>query len=122
MCDDELPICAVVERRLTRDGWRVEVARDGERALELAVALHPDVIVTDLRMPRLTGVEFCRRLAEKLGDSAPPAVLLTAQGHTISDSDLIGTRIARVMTKPFSPQRLERLLHELIAGGRSDAA
>src|SRR5512144_1248986 len=60
--DDEAPLARVVAGYLEREGFAVDVASDGERALELARVSEPDVVVLDLMLPRLDGIEVCRQL------------------------------------------------------------
>src|SRR5947209_15387586 len=69
--DDEPTIAEVVARYLERAGYATSLATDGARALEAAAALHPDLVVLDLKLPRMNGLEVIRRL--RAGDSARPA-------------------------------------------------
>ena len=113
ICDDEVSIRAVVERRLANAGFDVAAAANAADALTLVMSFRPDIVITDQRMPRMTGVELCHRIIDACGSAAPPVVLLTAQGHTITESDVEGTTVRRVVGKPFSPQRLIKLVEEL---------
>ncbi len=117
VCDDEVSIRAVVERRLRAAGFEVAAARDGEAALELVASFGPHVVVTDHRMPKLSGVAFARRLAESPENDGVAVILLTAQAHTISDDEFEGARIRRVIEKPFSPVRLVKAVEELATRG-----
>jgi DNA-binding response OmpR family regulator len=102
--DDEPTIAEVVSRYLERAGYRTEVAHDGAEALAHAARGRPDLVVLDLMLPGLDGLEVMRRLRE---DPAPPGViLLTAKGD---ESDrVIGLRQGAddYVVKPFSPAEL----------------
>ena len=60
--DDEAGVCEVIKRYLEREGFHVDVATDGQGALLAAAAMPPDLIVLDLMLPRIDGLEVCRRL------------------------------------------------------------
>ncbi len=103
--DDEPTIGEVVSRYLDRAGYDTRVARDGQRAIELAGIRRPDLVVLDLMLPGIDGLEVMRRLRE--GDRERVAViLLTARGE---ESDrVIGLRQGAddYVVKPFSPAEL----------------
>jgi two-component system response regulator ResD len=103
--DDEETIAEVVARYLERAGYATSVAHDGDRALELAETERPDLVVLDLMLPRIGGLEVMRRL--RVDRTDPPAViLLTARGE---ESDRIsGLRLGAddYVVKPFSPGEL----------------
>jgi DNA-binding response OmpR family regulator len=103
--DDEPTIAEVVARYLERAGYDARVAGDGPTALELARSLRPDLVVLDLMLPGIDGLEVMRRLRE--GDRDRIAViLLTAKGE---ESDrVIGLRLGAddYVVKPFSPAEL----------------
>ena len=103
--DDEPTIGDVVSRYLERAGYETEVADNGTRALEQAAANRPDVVVLDLMLPDIDGLEVMRRLRQQ--DRARTAIiLLTARGE---ESDrVIGLRLGAddYVVKPFSPAEL----------------
>lgn len=103
--DDEETIAEVVARYLERAGYATSVAHDGERAIELAGSSRPDLVVLDVMLPRIDGIEVLRRLRADRTD--PPAViLLTARGE---ESDRIaGLQLGAddYVVKPFSPGEL----------------
>jgi two-component system, OmpR family, response regulator ResD len=102
--DDEPTIAEVVSRYLERAGYQTAVAHDGAEALAHAARRRPDLVVLDLMLPGVDGLEVLRRLRE---DEAPPGViLLTAKGE---ESDrVIGLRQGAddYVVKPFSPVEL----------------
>ena len=105
--DDEPTIAEIVARYLDRAGYRTRVARDGREAIELAESERPDLVVLDLMLPWMDGLEVMRRLRERERDRDRIAViLLTAKGD---ESDrVIGLRLGAddYVVKPFSPVEL----------------
>jgi two-component system response regulator ResD len=103
--DDEPTIVEVVSRYLERAGYETLAAADGPEALRLAGRRDPDLVVLDLMLPEIDGLEVMRRLHE--GDGKPlPVILLTARGE---ESDrLVGLRRGAddYVVKPFSPAEL----------------
>ncbi len=107
--DDEPTITEVVSRYLRRAGYRAETASDGAQALAAAARARPDLVVLDLMLPRIDGLEVMARLREqdRAGGVGPvPVILLTARGE---ESDRIaGLRLGAddYVVKPFSPAEL----------------
>ncbi len=103
--DDEETIAEVVARYLQRAGYDTTVAHDGEQALATAARERPDLVVLDLMLPRIGGLEVLRRL-RVAGADAPAVILLTARGE---EADRIsGLRLGAddYVVKPFSPGEL----------------
>ncbi|MBA2767526.1 MAG: response regulator transcription factor [Sporichthyaceae bacterium] len=103
VAEDDPTISEVVERYLKHDGYDVECVSDGPTALHRALVTHPDLVVLDIMLPGLDGLEVCRRLR---ASTSTPVILLTALGSE-------GDRIAGLehgaddyITKPFSPREL----------------
>jgi DNA-binding response OmpR family regulator len=103
--DDEPTIAEVVARYLERAGYRTQVAGDGPSALEAAASQRPDLVVLDLMLPGLDGLEVMRRLREQDGDRVA-VILLTAKGEEADR--VIGLRRGAddYVVKPFSPAEL----------------
>lgn len=101
--DDDPNVAEVVTLYLEREGFGVEVARDGHVALDRALAVPPDLVVLDLMLPGIDGLEVCRRLRAL----APvPVVMLTAKG---AEADrVVGLELGAddYLAKPFSPREL----------------
>jgi two-component system response regulator ResD len=103
--DDEPTIAEVVSRYLERAGYRTRVAYDGIQALELVAKQRPDLVVLDLMLPGVDGLEVMRRLREQDRERIA-LILLTAKGE---ESDrIIGLRLGAddYVVKPFSPAEL----------------
>src|SRR6267378_5740593 len=106
VADDESHILHVVSLKLRNAGYIVITARDGQEALELALAEPPDLLITDYHMPQLSGLELCRRLKQKPSTSRVPAIMLTARGYDLEPADTQSSGILRMLSKPFSPRQL----------------
>ena len=101
--DDDAKIVELVKLYLVRDGYSVLVAYDGKEALRVARESHPDLIVLDIMLPGMDGLEVCRTLRS---ESSVPIILLTAK---TTEQDRIGgldLGADDYVTKPFSPKEL----------------
>jgi len=101
--DDDVKTVELVKLYLNRDGYKVLTAYDGVEALRLARESHPDLIVLDLMLPGIDGLEVCRTLRAK---SDVPIIMLTAK--TTEQDRLTGLDLGAddYVTKPFSPKEL----------------
>lgn len=101
--DDDAKTVELVRLYLTRDGYRVTTANDGLEALRLAREAHPDLIVLDIMLPGMDGLEICRTIRQ---ESDVPIIMLTAR--TTDEDKLAGLGLGAddYMTKPFSPREL----------------
>jgi two-component system, OmpR family, response regulator MprA len=108
--DDESHVTSALRRTLAYEGYRVSSAADGARALELARTKPPDLVILDLMLPGMDGLEVCRRLREAGGDVA--VLMLTAR-DTVADRVLgLETGADDYLVKPFA---LEELLARIKA-------
>jgi DNA-binding response OmpR family regulator len=101
--DDEPNIREVVSLYLRRDGHSVVTASDGEEALKFYQQTEPDLVVLDLMLPKVSGLEVCRRIQ---ADERVPVVMLTARGE--EEDRIVGLGIGAddYVVKPFSPREL----------------
>jgi DNA-binding response OmpR family regulator len=101
--DDDVKTVELVKLYLNRDGYRVLTAFNGNDALQMARESHPDLIVLDLMLPGMNGLDVCRTLR---GESEVPIIMLTAL--TTDDDRLTGLNLGAddYVTKPFSPREL----------------
>ena len=101
--EDEPMVAEVVERYLSRDGYGVVVVADGDAALDAVDRHQPDLIVLDLMLPGLDGLEVCRRVQAR---SQTPIIMLTARSEEVDK--LLGLELGAddYITKPFSPREL----------------
>jgi two-component system response regulator ResD len=118
--DDEPIVLEVLSRYLTRDGFGVDTASDGEAALEAFEGAHPDLLLLDLMLPKLDGIEVLRRIRQRAGTAV---IMLTARG---AESDrVMGLELGAddYITKPFSPRevvaRVRAVLRRIAPGAGS---
>src|ERR1700687_3369247 len=96
-------VSEVVARYLEREGYRVETVHDGSLGLERALADPPDLMVLDLMLPGLGGLEVCRRLRAAV---PVPVIMLTARGEEIDRITGLELGADDYVAKPFSPREL----------------
>ena len=101
--DDDRKIVDLVTLYLKRDGYRVLPAYDGREALDVARTRHPDLVVLDLLLPELDGLDVCRLLR---AESRVPIIMLTAR--STDDDKLVGLNLGAddYLAKPFNPREL----------------
>jgi CheY-like chemotaxis protein len=114
VADDESHILNVVSLKLRNAGYRVITAADGQEAFDLAVQEKPDLVITDYHMPRLSGIELCRRLKQDPQTSQIPAIMLTARGYHLDEQDTIDSGILEMLSKPFSPRHLLLTVNQVL--------
>ena len=94
-------------------GFDLEEAGDGLAAIEAATAIRPDIVFLDYDMPRLNGIETCRRLRSDPTTADATIIMLTAMSDQPAQERAVGAGADLFLTKPFSPLRLLRLVDEL---------
>ncbi|MEU1621662.1 response regulator transcription factor [Streptomyces sp. NPDC005722] len=101
--DDDATVAEVVAGYLNRAGFDVDVAPDGPSAVARAAARPPDLVVLDLMLPGMDGLEVCRRIRD---DGPVPVIMLTARGD--EEDRVLGLEVGAddYVTKPFSPREL----------------
>ncbi|WJV50221.1 response regulator transcription factor [Streptomyces flavofungini] len=116
--DDDRTVAEVVTGYLNRAGYEVEQAEDGPVALERAAARRPDLVVLDLMLPGMDGLEVCRRLREQ---GPVPVIMLTARGD--EDDRILGLEVGAddYVTKPFSPRELVLRVESVLRRSRASA-
>jgi DNA-binding response OmpR family regulator len=101
--DDERPIRRALEVTLTKAGYHVDTATNGDEALTAAALQPPDLVVLDLMLPSMSGLDVCRRLRE----AAPvPVIMLTARGEEADRIAGLELGADDYVAKPFSPREL----------------
>jgi len=104
--EDEPDIRELVVHHLKREGYQVSAASSGEEALRQVQAAPPDLVILDLMMPAMDGLEVCRRLRQDPATVSLPIVMLTAKGDEVDR--VLGLEIGAddYIVKPFSPKEL----------------
>jgi len=110
--DDQLGMRMLLQQMLTEAGYQAETAPDGKSGLEKANWVRPELILVDMKMPGMTGLEFVERL--RSGGMSPPVVLMTAY----DDSELLERArkagVDRWLIKPFNINELLELVANLV--------
>lgn len=116
IADDEAHIRLVVGQRLRTMGYVVIEACDGEEALDLATEHRPDLVLTDLQMPGMSGIELCTRMRSRPQTSEIPAILLTARGYLLSPEEIASTNVRELLAKPFSVRDVAERIEKQLRG------
>jgi two-component system nitrogen regulation response regulator GlnG len=101
-----------LERHLTRTGWAVTAVEDGARGLGSLAAAAPDLVLTDVRMPGMSGIELLERVRERTG---VPVIVMTAYSDTRGAIDAMRKGAYDYLTKPLDLDDLDRVLRRCIA-------
>ena len=101
--EDDPNVAEVVGRYLEREGYRVETVADGAKGLERALADPPDLVILDLMLPSIGGLEVCRRLRSVV---PVPVIMLTARGEEADRIAGLELGADDYVAKPFSPREL----------------
>jgi DNA-binding response OmpR family regulator len=117
--DDDPMVAEVVARYLERDGHSVECVGDGEEALRRALADPPDLMVLDLMLRRMSGLQVCRKLRERW---PVPVIMLTALGEEMDRVVGLETGADDYVTKPFSPRELALRVQSVLRRARGASA
>src|SRR5206468_12889838 len=111
LVDDEDAVQKLLAYPLEREGYRVVPARDGQEALDLFSAESPDLVVLDITLPRLDGLEVCKRLRAR---STVPIIMLTARDDELDK--IVGLELGAddYITKPFSIREFRSRIRALL--------
>lgn len=115
--EDEADIREVIEHNLSREGYKVAASPDGEEGLRLVKKNAPDLVLLDLMLPGLDGIEVCRRLKADPMMQGIPVIMVTAKGE---ESDVVlglGMGADDYVTKPFSPKALVARIKAVLRRG-----
>ncbi len=116
--DDEKDIIKMLEYNLKKEGLRTISCNEGEEALRLAAKEHPDLIILDLMLPGIDGLEVCKHLKKEKNTSDIPVIMLTAK--TQESDKIIGLELGAddYVTKPFSPRELIARIKAVLRRGK----
>lgn len=104
--EDEADIAELIQLYLSKEGFDCHVCRDGNTALAQFKAIQPDLIILDLMLPGLDGLEVCARVRQQKALKDPYIMMLTAKGEEIDRIIGLSTGADDYMVKPFSPREL----------------
>jgi len=101
--DDETQITRVLRTSLSTHGYEVQVANDGEAGLRVYDTFKPDLVITDLVMPKMTGIELCENIRDR---SQVPIIILSVRGEAKNKIEALDKGADDYVTKPFSIEEL----------------
>jgi len=120
LVDDDVQLCRLLAERLATEGFTIETVHDGSRGLDRALSMQYDLVVLDLMLPGMNGLDVLRRLRRV---SPVPVLILTARGE---DSDrILGLEMGAddYVPKPFNPRELIARIHAILRRtGRTEAS
>lgn len=112
--EDEPEIAKLIELSLEKEGFSCHICRDGLSALRAFQQQQPDLIILDLMLPGLDGLEVCARIRQKPGAKDPYILMLTAKGEEIDRVIGLSTGADDYLVKPFSPRELVARVRALL--------
>jgi two-component system alkaline phosphatase synthesis response regulator PhoP len=114
--DDEPPVARLVEVNLTRAGYAVRIASDGEEALARIAEERPDLVILDVMMPRMDGFEALKRIKADPATADLRVVMLTARAQDEDVFEGYGRGAHWYLPKPFEPEELLTVVRIALAG------
>ena len=114
VAEDERDIRELIGFTLRYAGFEVELATNGEEAVEKAPQVQPDLIMLDVRMPRMTGYEACRVLKENPVTAEIPVVFLSAKGQEVEIEQGLASGALEYIVKPFAPDDLANQVRDIL--------
>jgi len=99
--DDEKSIHSYLQRKLSKLGYSVYVAEDGEEALSQAFSLLPDLVLLDIKIPKLNGIEVCKRLKSDDGTKDIPVLMLSAKAQSEEIEEGLKAGADKYLCKPI---------------------
>ena len=112
--EDELEIARLIQQTLEREGFSCQTANNGLAALEVFYKSEPDLIILDIMLPGLDGLEVCTRIRQKPDKKDPYILMLTARGEEIDRVIGLSTGADDYLVKPFSPRELVARVRALL--------
>ncbi len=115
LVDDEPDFVATVEFFLIGSGYQVFVAKNGKEAIEQAETEKPDLILMDVMMPEMDGLETCRHLKMDSSLKSIPIIMLTAKGQVQDVKDAFAVGADSYVVKPFNLPDLEERIEKMLS-------
>jgi len=112
--DDEIHIVHVVAIKLRSNGFEVITASNGQEAFEKACEQLPDIVVTDIQMPVMDGLQLVAKLRESDKTKDIPVIMLTGRSFTIEKEQKEQLQISDCLGKPFSPKELLKKIEDIL--------
>ena len=113
-CDDDPLILRLLQVNLEIEDYNVLLAHDGQEAFEVAEKEKPDLILLDVMMPRMDGLQACRKLKENETTKDIPVVFLSAKAQQEDIDEGLALGASDYLTKPFEPDQLIAAIERLV--------
>jgi CheY-like chemotaxis protein len=114
--EDEPDVRELIADVLTGNGYEIEMAPDGAAALQFSEQRHYDLILSDLRMPKMDGAALYWALQLRYGAAMPRMIYVTGQAHSLDYAGFLAASQVPVLSKPFSPEDLRRAVRQALGG------
>jgi len=112
--DDEPNIVLALELLMKKEGYEVHTVDDGERAVQAAKELRPDLILLDIMMPKMDGYEVCQRIRSDVLLKDVSIIMLTAKGREVEREKGLALGADHYITKPFSTRQVVMKVKEIL--------
>lgn len=112
--EDQEDILEVITITLELDHYDLHTAADGEAALKLAVKIRPDLVLSDVMMPRMDGLQLCKRIKSEASLKRTKLILLSARGHADDRRAGLAAGADAYLTKPYSPLQLLETVRQVL--------
>ncbi|HIF60219.1 MAG TPA: phosphate regulon transcriptional regulatory protein PhoB [Rhodospirillales bacterium] len=112
--EDEPPLVELLRYNIEKEGFGVQIATDGEKALLLASENEPDLVILDWMLPDISGIDVCRRLRARKETKSLPIIMLTARGEERDKVSGLDAGADDYIVKPFSPSELIARIHAVL--------
>lgn len=120
IADDEPHVIRVLKLTLEREGYAVTAVGNGEQALEQIRTAQPDVLITDIQMPRMTGRELCQAIEAEWPRRRFTIIVMTSMTEREQREWVASLKNIQFLEKPLSPRRLVSFLHEHFSPGSTE--
>lgn len=118
--DDEPNLVLALELLMKKQGYEIETADDGEKAVEAVERFRPDLILLDVMMPKVDGYEVCQRIRANPAHRGVTIVMLTAKGREVEREKGLALGADLYITKPFSTREVVRQVKEILDSKHGD--
>ncbi|MGH2826579.1 MAG: response regulator transcription factor [Actinomycetota bacterium] len=113
--EDDPDVRELIARKLAQAGFEVHTREDGQAGLEATSEVAPDIVLLDIMMPRLDGIEVCRRMRAEPSTASVPVIMLTAKAQEADVDRGFGVGADDYIIKPFSPRELLNRVRAVLA-------
>jgi CheY-like chemotaxis protein len=122
IAEDERDIRDLIAFTLKFAGYDIVTANNGEEAVQLTKKELPDLVITDVRMPKMTGYEACKQIKADPATRHIPVVFLSAKGQDAEVQTGLDSGADEYLLKPFAPDQLTRKVADILAAARHKPA